>query len=120
MTTLYVNPNTGKDSNAGTEASPFKTITKALQEAKSGTTIQLAPGTYSAEAGENFPLLIDSGVKVVGNEATKGSGILIKGSGTYVSPSVARQNVTFRLKDDGYLGGVTVTNNQIRGTGVYR
>ncbi|NEP44456.1 MAG: DUF1565 domain-containing protein, partial [Okeania sp. SIO2H7] len=119
MATLYVNPNTGQDSNNGSESSPFKTITKALQQATSGSTIQLTPGTYNAQSGESFPLLISSGVKVVGNEITKGKDILIKGSGTYVSPSVARQNITVRLRDDGYLGGVTVTNDQIRGTGVW-
>jgi parallel beta-helix repeat protein len=116
---LYVNSASGNDSAAGTQAAPFKTIARALQQAKSGTTIQLAPGTYDASSGEVFPLLIPSGVAVVGNESTKGNGILIKGGGTYLSPTFAGQSVTFRLETNAQLRGVTVTNPNTRGTGAW-
>ena len=41
MATVYVNPSTGRDTNSGTQSAPFKTIYRALQQADSGTTIQL-------------------------------------------------------------------------------
>ena len=41
----WVSP-TGLDTNAGTEAAPFKTLQKALDVAQPGTTINLKPGTY--------------------------------------------------------------------------
>ncbi len=119
MATLYVNPATGSDAAAGNQAAPFKTISRALSRAASGTTIQLAPGTYSAASSEQFPLEIFSGVKVVGNEANKGTGILIQGSGKFVSPTAAGQNITLLLANDAELRGVTVANLDVRGTGVW-
>ncbi|MEG4358010.1 DUF1565 domain-containing protein [Microcoleus sp. Aus8_D1] len=58
MATLYVNPQTGSDAAAGSQSAPFKTIARAINFAASGTVIQLAPGTYSAASGEQFPLEI--------------------------------------------------------------
>ncbi|NJP10576.1 MAG: DUF1565 domain-containing protein [Leptolyngbyaceae cyanobacterium RU_5_1] len=118
-TTFYVNPATGNDSAAGTQAAPLKTITRALQQAKSGDKVQLAAGTYSAASGEGFPLVVPAGVTVMGNEANKGNGILITGSGRFVSPTFAGQNVTMRLETNAQLRGVTVTNSETRGTAVW-
>lgn len=42
---LYVSTS-GDDSNAGTRAAPFRTITKASKAATPGTTVHVAPGTY--------------------------------------------------------------------------
>ncbi len=115
----YVNPTNGNDNAAGTQAAPFKTITRALQQAKANDTIQLLPGTYSAASGEVFPLSVPSGITVIGNEATKGSGILVTGSGKFPSPTFANQEVTFQLRTNAQLRGVTVTNPAVRGTGVW-
>ena len=46
MTDLYVSTS-GSDSNAGTQASPFRTIGHAADAASSGTTVHVAPGTYT-------------------------------------------------------------------------
>ncbi|MGG6263732.1 S-layer homology domain-containing protein [Leptolyngbya sp. AN03gr2] len=116
---LFVNPSSGNDSANGTQASPLKTITRALQQARSGATIQLASGTYDTNSGEVFPLTVPTGVAIIGNEASKGSGILIQGGGNYLSPSWAGQNVTFRLETNAQLRGVTVTNPNQRGTGAW-
>jgi len=116
---LYVNPTSGSDSAAGSQSAPFKTIARALQQIRSGTTIQLASGTYSTASGETFPLFIPSGVTVLGNESNKGNGIQITGGGTYASPTFANQMATFRLDNNAQLRGVTVTNPEIRGTGVW-
>jgi parallel beta-helix repeat protein len=117
--TLYVNQATGSDSAAGSQSAPLKTLTKALKQAQSDTTIQLAAGNYNAAGGEAFPLQVPSGVKVIGNEGNKGSGILIEGSGQYNSAKEALQNVTVLLDDNTELRGVTVTNLASRGTAVW-
>ncbi|HLO88586.1 MAG TPA: S-layer homology domain-containing protein [Nostocaceae cyanobacterium] len=119
VATLYVNPVTGNDSQNGSRLSPFRSITRALKETKSSAIIQLAPGTYNAASGEVFPLVIPTGVLVVGNEANKGKDIIITGSGTYQSPTFGGQNITLLLLDDASLLGVTVTNSTAKGTGVW-
>ena len=117
--TLYVNSSAGNDSNAGTQSRPFKTITKALQQAQAGTVVQVAPGTYTAANGETFPLFVRSGVKLVGNEARKGEGTQITGSGRFTSPTAAAQNVTIWMENNSALHGFSVTNDEIRGTAVW-
>ncbi len=117
--TLYVNSVVGNDSASGLPQAPLKTITQALKKATSGTQIQVADGSYNAAGGEVFPLSVPSGVSIVGNEANKGSSILIEGSGQYLSRSFAGQNVTFVLDNGAELKGVTVTNLATRGSGVW-
>jgi parallel beta-helix repeat protein len=116
---LFVNPVSGNDAAAGSQAAPFKTITRALQQAKSGNAISLAAGTYDTNSGEKFPLVIPANITIVGNEANKGNGIVITGSGEILSPSFAKQNVTFKLDTGAQLRGVTVTSTGTRGTGVW-
>lgn len=115
---VYVNPVTGNDTNIGSRPSPWKTITRALKVSPPAI-IQLAPGTYSVSSGEVFPLVIPQGVTVVGNEANKGAGIVISGSGEYKSPSFGVQNVTILLLNNASLRGVTVTNPVAKGTGIW-
>ena len=98
QSTLYVNPQTGKDAGAGNSQSPFKTLTRALAAASTGTTIQLSAGTYNASGGEVFPLVVPAGVMLLGHEPSKGKGILIVGSGKYNSPTFNVQNITLRVE----------------------
>lgn len=117
---IYVNPKTGEDSQSGEKQTPFKTITKALKEAKVGTKIQLTSGTYSEETGEIFPLIIDQEIVLQGNLINQGHNILIKGSGDFVSPTGAGQNVAIAvLNDAGKIAGITVTNEHSRGHGIW-
>lgn len=44
---VYVS-SSGRDSNNGSQASPFKTIQKGADSASAGTTVHVAPGTYGA------------------------------------------------------------------------
>ncbi|GAX42825.1 hypothetical protein NIES4075_38300 [Tolypothrix sp. NIES-4075] len=119
-TAIYVNPATGADSAASnSEATPYKTITFALSKAQPGTVIQLAGGTYNSESGEKFPLLVKQGVTLRGDDASKGQAILITGGDFFVSPTFARQNITIRADKDSTITGVTVTNPNQRGTGVW-
>ncbi len=115
---IYVDPVNGADNATGSAQAPYKTISSALNQAQSGSVVQLAPGTYSATTGEVFPLTIKSGVTLSGDESTKGQTRLIIGSGNYVSPTFARQNVTIRA-DGGTVAGVTIANPSSRGTGLW-
>ncbi|MDJ0695377.1 DUF1565 domain-containing protein [Mastigocoleus sp. MO_188.B34] len=116
---IYVNSTIGSDSANGSQQTPLKTITQALKIAKSGTKIQLADSEYNSDTGEEFPLNIPSGVSVIGNEGNKGAGIIIEGSGEYLSRTFARQNITIVLDDNTELRGVTVTSPASRGTAVW-
>ncbi|WP_199312839.1 DUF1565 domain-containing protein [Microcoleus sp. FACHB-672] len=115
-TVLYVNPTSGKDSaGSGAESAPFKTVTQALSAAAPNTVILLAPGTYSAQTGETFPLMLKPGVTVQGDPRSRGQNITIIGGGAFLSPSVATQNITILAADKAGLTGVTVTNPNPRG-----
>ena len=116
---IHVNPIAGNDQTAdGTEANPYKTITSALRRHRQ-VTIQLASGTYSTSTGESFPLTVPAQVILLGNEANKGEGILIQGGGNLHSLFLGQQNVAVVLQDRAQLRGVTVTNNNPRGFGVW-
>ncbi|CDN10391.1 hypothetical protein RintRC_2308 [Richelia intracellularis] len=119
VATIYVNPVTGDKNYKGLRLQPYKTISQALATKKTPMIIQLAPGTYSTENGERFPLVIPPGVIIVGNEATKGKGITISGSGNYDSPLFGTQNITILIQGNGQLIGVTVTNNNVKGSAIW-
>jgi parallel beta-helix repeat protein len=118
---FYVNPAIGTDTpTAGkAEAAPFKTISFALQQAQPGTIVQVASGSYTAQTGEAFPLTLKPGVVLRGDEASKGQAVTITGSGSFVSPSFARQNVTVLAANNSEIRGVSITNLSPRGTGVW-
>ncbi|MEA5517124.1 DUF1565 domain-containing protein [Nodularia sp. UHCC 0506] len=120
-TVIYVNPDTGTDADGvgSTEAAPYKTITFALRQAQPGTIIQLAPGTYNSESGEQFPLLLNPGVTLRGDESSKGQAILITGGGFYTSRTFARQDITILANNNSTVTGLTVTNPNQRGTAVW-
>ncbi len=68
---LYV-AESGNDGNDGTSSGqPFRTITKALAEARDGTRIHVAAGVYNVAGGEVFPLRVDdlAGVHITGADA---------------------------------------------------
>ncbi len=120
-TVIHVNSETGSDTDgAGTTAqAPYKTISFALSKAQAGTTIQLAPGNYSVDTGEQFPLDVKSGITLKGDEGTKGQATVITGSGNYISRTFARQNITILAQNNSVINGVTVTNPASRGTAVW-
>ncbi|MDJ0649580.1 MAG: DUF1565 domain-containing protein [Xenococcaceae cyanobacterium MO_188.B19] len=117
---IYVNPQRGKDSASGYQATPLKTITQALRIAEPNTTIYLAAGTYSEATGEVFPLIIKNNITLEGNPPSKGYKTVIKGSGSFISPTGAGQNVTIAaIKNAGGIKGITVTNPHTRGHGLW-
>lgn len=120
QTVVWVNPEAGNDAKAdGSEQAPFRTLTQALQAARPDTVVQLAPGTYSSETGEVFPIQLKAGVTVQGNPDGLGQGTVIRGGGSYSSPTLGRQNVTLVGANQATLTGVTVTNPQSRGHGLW-
>lgn len=120
-TVIYVNPQAGADSpGAGNSAAAaYRTITYALNQAEPGTVVQLAPGNYSSETGEVFPLTLKQGVTLRGNPSTKGQDTVITGGGRYISPTFARQDVTVRAERDSNITGITITNPNTRGTALW-
>ena len=113
---LYVSSIGGSDTGGnGSDRAPFKTLTYALSVAPPKTAILLAPGTYSAQSGEKFPLMLRPSVTVQGNPQTRGQNIVIKGGGDFLSPTSAGQNITILGADGAGLSGVTVTNTNYRG-----
>ncbi|MEM9274867.1 MAG: DUF1565 domain-containing protein, partial [Cyanobacteria bacterium P01_F01_bin.143] len=117
---IYVNPHRGNDNAVGNQNSPLRTITKALKKAQPNTIIALASGTYSEETGETFPIIIKKNITLQGTTESQGSNIIIKGSGDFISPTGAGQNVAIAMiKDAGTITGVTVTNPHTRGHGIW-
>ncbi len=120
-TILYVNPALGTDtSSRGTsEAAPYRTLTYALKQAQPGTLIQLAPGNYTQESGEIFPIVIKSGVILRGNESTFGKNVLISGGAAYQTQTFRVQNISVQAEKDSQIRGVTITNPKSRGTALW-
>lgn len=116
---LYVSPTTGNDQGAGSQQSPFKTLTRALQLAQPNTAIILAPGTYSEQTGEQFPLMLRPNITIQGNPDTKGQDIVISGGGFYTSRTSAKQNITVLGANGARISGVTITNPSDRGYGLW-
>ncbi|MEH2086688.1 DUF1565 domain-containing protein [Nostoc sp.] len=117
---LFVNPGVGDDkAGNGSESAPVKTITQALRLANANTVIMLSAGTYSAETGEEFPLILKPGISIQGNPSNQGKDIIIQGGGDYLSRSFAGQNVTIVGANQALLTGVTVTNSNPRGYGLW-
>ena len=117
---VYVNPLSGNDSQSGGTTEPVKTITHALKIAKPGSIIQLAPGTYNQETGEEFPLIIKDKITLQGNIKNQGHKIIVRGSGDFVSPTGAGQNVAIAVMQNARkVAGITITNSHSRGHGLW-
>ncbi|MEQ9549005.1 MAG: DUF1565 domain-containing protein [Coleofasciculus sp. G3-WIS-01] len=117
---LLVNPMTGDDINGnGNMDSPFKTIAKALQVAQPDTVIRLAPGIYSVQTDETFPLILPPGVTLQGNPRTRGENIIIQGGGLFESSTPSQQNITILAANPATVTGVTITNPNPQGYGLW-
>ncbi|WP_242053533.1 DUF1565 domain-containing protein [Nostoc parmelioides] len=117
---LFVNPSAGDDKvGNGGESTPLRTITQALKLASPGTVIKLTPGNYSVETGETFPLMLKPGVSIQGNTSNKGQEVKIQGGGLFLSRSFGGQNVAIVGANQAGLTGVTITNPNPRGYGLW-
>ena len=119
--TLYVS-NAGNDSNLGTSSQPLRTIVHAYSLAASGTTIIVAPGTYTdynsgwglhlGKSGTaSSPITLQS--QVPGGAIIDGQNASDRNVGIYIDGSY---NIVdgFEIKN-GPKGGITIwaNNNQI-------
>ncbi|OUC11846.1 MAG: hypothetical protein B0A82_25380 [Alkalinema sp. CACIAM 70d] len=116
---VFVNPQVGNDGSNGSDQAPLRTITKALQLAQPNTIIILSAGTYSTANGEVFPLNLKPGVTLQGEPRDRGQNIVIRGSGVFLSKSFGRQNVAIVGANRAGLRGVTVSNPEPQGYGVW-
>ncbi|MGC1310210.1 MAG: S-layer homology domain-containing protein [Phormidesmis sp.] len=107
MSVLYVSP-TGQDSDEGSANFPYKTVSHALQQARPGSVVQLASGTY--QAGERFPLVVPAGVTLAGTNAQA----VIQGGSTFSeglqNSQLEAVNVAVVLRDRAQIREVTITN----------
>ena len=117
--TVFVNSQTGSNTNNGSEATPFKTLTHALSVVNPNSIIKLAPGNYNSANGEVFPIQLKSGVTVQGEAIDRGQHVIIQGSGLFLSKTSARQQVTVLGHDSAGLLGVTVSNSDPQGYGLW-
>ena len=117
--TVFVNPQTGSNSNNGSDNAPFKTLTHALSVASTNSIIKLAPGNYTRNSGEVFPIQLKSGVTVQGEPSDRGQNVIIQGSGLFLSKTSARQQITILGTDRAGLLGVTVSNLDPQGYGLW-
>ncbi len=122
VTTLFVNSQIGSDRpEYGNSQAPFKTITYALSRLKQGQTaiIQLANGSYNSATGERFPLRLPENVTLRGNEANKGRDVILLGGGAWRVGTGMPQNVAIAFSDRSELRGVTISNRNPRGYGIW-
>jgi parallel beta-helix repeat protein len=120
QTVIYVDPRNGSDRAGNHPQAVLKTITQAIKLSAGGNAIiQLARGTYSAASGEIFPLELPPNVVLRGDEASKGKEIVIVGGGNFNSALFSSQNVTIVAGDRAELRGVTITNPNARGYGLW-
>ena len=76
---VFVNPATGVDTNTGTQASPVKTIQKAVTLATTGQTIYLMDGTYDTASQTTLTWSLGANVFVRG---LSGNGVTLTGNGS--------------------------------------
>lgn len=120
QTRIYVDPDAGSDrTGRGSRDRPYQSLTQALAAAPAKAVIQLAPGAYSEETGESFPIVVRQSVEIRGNPNNRGYNVKLEGGGQFNSPTGAGQNVTLALLGNSTLTGVSVTNQRDRGIGVW-
>ena len=113
--TLHVSVSVGLDTNPGTQALPFKTITHAMSVATSGSTVQVAPGIYDVlNNQETFPIVVPAGVLLIGDEPNKGGGSTptsIYGGGLAPGAAAGTIGVALLPGTGSTIAGFTITND---------
>ncbi len=108
--TIYVSSEIGRDSASGSERQPLRTVTRALEIAPPNTVIVLAPGRYTRESGEVFPLQLKPGVTVQGMPGSRDRAAIIEGGGNFESPTRARQNAAVLAADGAGIAQIAISN----------
>ena len=117
---VFVSPQGSDTAGAGTETQAFRTITAAIAaNPQEGTVFQLGSGTYSTVTGESFPIRLPKGTVLRGNPSANGTNVVISGGGRFVSSTFASQNIAIAAANDSRIEGVTITNSNPRGYGLW-
>jgi hypothetical protein len=115
---LYVDPQQGKDSWDGrSQSQPLKTLTAALRLNQSDTVIHLKTGQYTAQTGEQFPLVLSSNCQIIGEMKGDRPAVQVQGEGPVQHPVLGVRSATVVVRGDAALKRLTVTNPQ--GVGVW-
>lgn len=106
-TNFYVNGTIGLDTNAGTIASPFKTIQKCATVAKSGNICNIAEGVYRETVTP-----VASGVTFLGsgNAIVSGADLIPASAWSVESGNIYRTNLSWSLNT---RSTEVVSNNQV-------
>lgn len=110
---LYVDVNTGDDGNPGTEAAPFHSIGRALQDARTapareaGTVIRIEPGVYDG-CCETFPLVVPSGVVL--EKIGLGSSPVVRGGGAIPPAYGSQLTAAVVVETHATIRGLEITN----------
>ncbi len=117
---IYISPQGVDNVSSGSPNQPFRTISAAIaNHPQEGTIFQLSNGNYSAATGESFPIRLPRGTVLRGNPANNGNNVIINGGGRFVSPTFASQNIAIAAAHNSRIEGITVTNNNPRGYGLW-
>jgi hypothetical protein len=127
----YVDAVNGSDSNSGSVASPYKTITKGITEIVAGGSVAVAAGTYAeaiaiskavtlAGAGRDTTIIDATAATadIAVNVTTPGGNVTVDGF-TVKSKGNAYPGESFGMNVASTTAGatITVTNNKFEGTG---
>ncbi len=117
---VFVSPR-GSDANVnGSQSQAFRTVTAAIAaNPQEGTVFQLDAGTYSDNNGEIFPIRLPRGAILRGNPSSNGTDVVISGGGRFVSSTFASQNIAIVAANNSRIEGITVTNSNPRGYGLW-
>ncbi len=117
---VFVSPQGSDTIGAGAENQAFRTLTAAIAaNPQEGTIFQLGAGTYSEATGERFPIRLPKSTVLRGNPNVNGNNVVINGGGRFISPTFASQNIAIAAANNSRIEGVTVTNNNPRGYGLW-
>lgn len=117
---VFVSPQGADNVGAGAENQAFRTITAAIAaNPQEGTIFQLGEGNYSEATGESFPIRLPKGAILRGNPTVNGNNVVINGGGRFVSSTFASQNIAIVAANNSRIEGITVTNNNPRGYGLW-
>lgn len=116
---VYISPQGSDAAATANQNQPFRTITAAIAaNPQAGTIFQLSNGTYGSSTGESFPIRLPQGATLRGNPSANGS-VVINGGGRFVSPTFASQNIAIAAANNSRIEGVTITNSNSRGYGLW-
>jgi hypothetical protein len=105
---VFVNPSTGLDANAGTQAAPVKKIAHAVSLAKAGDTIYLEDGVYDATTQTTLSVNFPAGVSIRGVTKT---GAVLKSNGTESGFGFAGAGGVHDLTFDTFANGITASGS---------